>query len=164
MELNAEFYVLIGFLIFVGILWYVGLPGMISSHLHTRRQRIQHELDQAVSLRREAESLLASFEQRAKEAEKEAAAIVAQAKVDADLIAQESTRRVEEYIARQTRQAEEKIQLAKLQAEADVRAAAAQSAVDIAETVLKQKVANSQANTPFVEAAIADLPALVSSR
>jgi len=72
--------------------------------LDARSNRIKNELAEAQKLRSEAEALLASFEQKRKDAEAEAAAIVAQAKSEAEMIAVEARKRLEEFVARGDKQ------------------------------------------------------------
>ncbi len=142
MQFDAEFYVALGFVIFVVMMASAGVHKKIASALDGHIGKIEVELTQARRLREEAEAVLTSYRHRATEAEQEAAAIVAQAKTDADLIAKEAATRLADYIARRTKQAEEKIVQAEAQATADVRAAAADAAVKAAEIILRKQVAD----------------------
>jgi F-type H+-transporting ATPase subunit b len=114
MEFDAEFYVTLGFIVFLCLLGYLGVHRMILSSLDARGKAIADELAQAAKLRDEATALLASFEKKATEAEANAAAIIADARAQAE-------------------------QLAKAQAAADVRAVAADHAVKAAEIVLRDQ-------------------------
>jgi F-type H+-transporting ATPase subunit b len=137
MHFDASFFVAVGFSLFLLLLGYFGVHTMIVGALDKRGARIQAELDEARKLREEAEAVLASYKARAAEAEAEAAAIVAQAREEAEALAKESAARMEEFVARRTKQAEGKIAMAEAQATNDVRAAAADAAVVIAEKVLR---------------------------
>lgn len=138
--LEAELWVAVAFLIFVGILVYVGVPGMILNALDERGKRIKSELEEARRLRDEAAKLLAEYQGKHRQAESEAAAIVASAKAEAERTAAEAKAKVEEFVARRTRMAETKIAQAEAQAVADVRAAAAEAAVAAAERILTESV------------------------
>ena len=140
MEIDAEFFVLLGFLVFVGVLIYVGAHRMVLKGLDARGEAIQAELDQAKRLRAEATALLASFEKKTAEAEANAAAIVAEARAQAEQLAKDAAERMNDFIARRTKQAEAKIAFAEAQAAADVRAAAADHAARAAEVVLKDQM------------------------
>jgi F-type H+-transporting ATPase subunit b len=140
MEIDAEFFVLLGFLVFIGIMVYFGVHRTVLKGLDARGQAIQAELDQATRLRNEATALLASFEKKTAEAEANAAAIVADARVHAEQLAKDAAARMNEFIARRTKQAEAKIALAESQAAADVRAAAADHAAKAAEVVLRDQM------------------------
>jgi F-type H+-transporting ATPase subunit b len=134
---NAEFFVALGFAVFVALLGYLGVHKKLSAALDNRAERIKAELDEASKLRAEAEAVLASFEKRRAEAEAEAEAVVAQARAEAELLAKEAHLRIADYIERRKKQAEEKIANAEAQATAQVRAAAADAATRAAEAILK---------------------------
>jgi F-type H+-transporting ATPase subunit b len=138
--LAAETWVAISFLIFVGILFYVGAPNLILSALDNRAKRVQDELDEARRLKDEAQKLLSEYQAKQKQAETEAAGIIAGAKAEAERIAAEAKTKMEEFIARRTKMAETKIAQAEAQAVADVRAAAAEAAVAAAEKILTVEV------------------------
>src|SRR5215470_6310763 len=122
--LEAEFWVAVGFVVFCGILVYLGVPKMMLDALDERSARIKAELDEARRLREEAQRLLADYQRKQREAEGEAEAIIASAKAEAERVAAEAKAKVEEFVARRTRMAETKIAQAEAQALADVRAAA----------------------------------------
>jgi len=143
MEFDAEFYVLLGFVVFVGVLAYFGVHRSVLKALDARGEAIAAELAQAAKLRDEATALLASFEKKTAEAEANAAAIVAEARAQADQLADEAADRLKEFIARRTKQADAKIALAEAQAAAEVRAAAAEHAAKAAEIVLADQMKGS---------------------
>ena len=135
---EPETWVAVAFVIFVGVLIRFGAPAMLTKSLDDRAARIKAELDQARKLRQEAEDVLTQYRRRQQQAEQEAAAIVANAKSEAERLAAEAKTKVEDFIARRTRIAETKIAQAEAQALADVRAAAADAAVAAAEKVLAE--------------------------
>jgi F-type H+-transporting ATPase subunit b len=137
---EAEFWVAVAFVIFVGILIYVGVPKLLLSALDDRAKRVQAELDEARRLKDEAQKLLAEYQGKQKQAETEAAGIIEGAKAEAERIAAEAKTKMEEFVARRTKMAETKIAQAEAQAVADVRAAAAEAAVSAAETILTESV------------------------
>ena len=137
MEFGAEFFVLIAFIVFVCLLGYLGVHRIVLAALDARGQAIADELAQAAKLRAEATALLASFEQKTREAEAEAAQIVADAHAQAERLAVEAAESMAEFVARRTKQAEAKIALAENQASADVLAVAADLAAKAAEVVLR---------------------------
>jgi len=137
---EPEFWVAVGFVIFIGILVYVGVPKMLTSALDDRGKRVQGELDEARRLKEEAQKLLGEYKAKQRQADAEAAAIIEGAKAEAERIAAESKIKMEEFVARRTKVAETKIAQAEAQAVADVRAAAAEAAVSAAERILTQSV------------------------
>jgi len=136
---DAEFWVLLGFLAFVGLLLYVGTHKKIAKSLDDRAARIRAELDDARRLREEAAQLLADYQRKRHEAEGEAAGIIEGAKAEAERLAAEAKAKVAEFVERRTKMAETKIAQAEAQAAAEVRAAAAEAAVAAAEKILAKE-------------------------
>jgi len=134
---EPESWVAVCFVIFIGVMLYVGAHKKIIEALDNRAARIRAELDEASRLRDEAAKLLAEYQRRQGDAEREAAAIVADARAEAERVAVEAHAKMEEFVARRTRLAENKIGQAEAQALADVRAAAADAAVAAAEKILR---------------------------
>ena len=64
---NTNFVVLLAFILFIGVLVYYKVPGMLAAMLDKRADDIQSELDEARTLREEAQTLLASYERKQKE-------------------------------------------------------------------------------------------------
>ena len=106
---NTNFVVLIAFLIFLGILFYFKVPGLIGDMLDKRAVQIRSDLDEARALRDEAQTLLASYERKQREVADQAARIVAQAKEESQLAANEARATLEASVARRLQAAEEKI-------------------------------------------------------
>lgn len=157
MELDAEFFVALGFVCFVAIALYAGAWSKLVEALDGRGARINAELAEARKLREEAQALLDSFKKKAAEAEAEAAALVAHAKAEAEAMAKENAARMADFIERRRKQADAKIALAETQAAAQVRAAAADAATRAAATVLSQQADSGD----LVNQGIADLKRLL---
>src|SRR6185437_14877113 len=135
---EAEFWVAIGFFVFLGLMGWVGVHRTIGKSLDDRAARIKAELDEARRLRNEAAALLAEYQRKRQDAEGEAQEIVSSAKAEAERLAVEAKARIEEFVSRRTKMAETKIAQAEAQAAADVRAAA-EAAVAAAEKILRQE-------------------------
>ncbi len=155
---EPETWVAVSFVIFVGVILYVGAHKKMIEALDHRAARIKSELDEAKKLRDEAAALLADYQKKQREAEGEAKAIVAEAKAEAERVAAESHAKVEEFVARRTKLAESKISQAEAQALADVRAAAAEAAVAAAEKILRD-TAKGQVADNLVARGIQDVKA-----
>ena len=125
-------WVAVGFLMFLGIVVYFGGHKAILSGIDARGEKIAAELNEARRLREEAQALLASFEAKKVQAEKDAAEIVAAAKAEADRLKAEAQQKLDDFVTRRTKQAELKIAQAEIQATAEVRSAAADLAAQTA--------------------------------
>ena len=137
---NVEFWEVVAFVLFLGLLVYVGVPRMLTSALDERGARIRAELEEAERLRAEAEALLQDYQRRREAAEREAEEIVAQARQQAESMAADAHARMEDFVARRTQAAETRIAQAEAQALGEVRAAAAEAAVAAAERMLRQRM------------------------
>jgi F-type H+-transporting ATPase subunit b len=156
--LQAEFWVAVAFVLFVGVLGYFGAHRKLVKGIDDRRDRIKAELAEARRFKDEAQVLLAEYERKRQEAEHEAQAIIASAKAEAERLAAEAAAKVEEFVARRTKMAQEKIAQAEAQALADVRSAAADAAVAAAGSILARTVKDKVADNLLAEG-IADLKA-----
>jgi F-type H+-transporting ATPase subunit b len=150
-EIDAEFWVAVAFAAFIGMLIYLGVHEMMVKYIDQRRDRIKAELDDALRLKEEAQALLAQYQRKQREAEQEAAAVLAGATAEAERMMAEARTKMEEFIARRNKMAETKIAQAEAQAVADVRAAAAEAAVRAAETILTQIVKGEVADRLIVK-------------
>jgi F-type H+-transporting ATPase subunit b len=155
---EAEFWVAVAFIIFVGVLGYFGAHRRLVNSIDDRRDRIKAELDEARRLKAEAEALLATYRRKQQEAEREAQTIIASAKAEAERLAGEAEAKIEEFVVRRTKMAEGKIAQAEAQALADVRSAATEVAVAAAEAILTHSVKGKVADDLLAKG-IADLKA-----
>jgi F-type H+-transporting ATPase subunit b len=133
---DPETWVAVAFVIFLGVLAYLGAHKMIMKSLDDRAERIKAELGEARRLKDEAAELLAEYQRKRQAAEAEAQDIIEGAKAEADRLATEAKGRIEDFVARRTALAETKIAQAEAQATADVRSAAADAAIAAAEKIL----------------------------
>ncbi|MEG6508759.1 ATP F0F1 synthase subunit B [Methyloligella sp. 2.7D] len=143
---SAEFWVGISFLLFVALVVYLKVPRMMNAALDKRAEGIAADLEEARSLREEAESVLADYRRKEAEAMKEAEDIVQLAKREAESYAAETRANMKEQFDRRTKLAEEKIARAEAQAVADVRTAAVEAAVGAARTLVADKMSADQAD------------------
>jgi F-type H+-transporting ATPase subunit b len=146
MFLQAETWVAIAFVVFVGMLGYLGVHKQIVAALDNRANKIKAELEEARRLKDEAMALLAQYQKKRQEAETEAQSIITGAKAEAERLSAEAKVKAEEFVARRTKMAEQKIAQAEAQAVADVRAAAADAAVAAAEKILAEQAKGDVAN------------------
>ena len=130
---DAEFWVGIALLIFIGLLVYLKVPGAAAKALDSRAAKIQAELDEAKRLREEAQALLAQIKNQREDAERTAAEMLANAELEAKRLEVEAEAKLKEQIKRRAELAERKIANAEAAAAAEVKAAAADLAAAIAE-------------------------------
>jgi F-type H+-transporting ATPase subunit b len=135
----ATFWVFAALVVFLGALVYLKVPGMAVAALDKRAEKIKAELEEARRLREEAEALLREYQRKRGEAESEAAAIVDQAKREAEALGQEARARIEDYVVRRTKAVEARIAQAETQAVAEVRSRAIDVATAAASRILAEE-------------------------
>ncbi|PDQ19239.1 ATP F0F1 synthase subunit B [Mesorhizobium sanjuanii] len=154
----ATLWATVALVIFLAIAIYIKVPGLIAKALDARAAKISAELEDARRLREEAQQLLGQYQKKRKEAEQEAADIVAAAKREADMLAAEAHKKTEDYVARRTALAEQKIGQAEREAIGEVRASAVDIAVEAARTLLAAKT-DAKAGADLFKAALQDVKA-----
>ncbi len=157
---DGEFWVLLAVVVFAAVAWKPMRRTVIGS-LDERAGRIRAELDEARKLREEAEQLLAQYQQRERDAAAEAEAIIGHAREEAERIATQSARDLEQALARRTRLAEERIAQAEIKALDEIRAVAVDVAIGAAREVIVAQI-DEQRGAALLDAAIAALPQRLS--
>jgi F-type H+-transporting ATPase subunit b len=153
---DAHFWVGVAFVIFLGLMVFLGVHKLAWNALGESGRKVQAQLDEAAALRAEAQALLENIKVERAAAETQAAEILAAAKEEAQRFAAESQVKLAETIERRGQMAERKIAQAEAQAEADVRAAAADLATQMAEQVLSQRLAGAKSD-PLIDKALGQL-------
>jgi F-type H+-transporting ATPase subunit b len=147
---NTDFIVAISFLLFLGVLFYFKVPGMIGGLLDKRADGIKSELDEARALREEAQSLLASYERKQREVQEQADRIVQAAKESAAEAGEQAKRELAASIERRVQAAADQIASAESAAIKKVRDEAARIAVAAAGEVIAKQM------TPAKSGALVD--------
>ena len=126
---NTDFVVLLAFIVFIGILIYFKVPGMLGGLLDKRAADIRSELDEAKAIHEEAKAVYASFERKTREVQEQADRIVAAAKEEAETAAVQAKVDLEASIARRLVAAQEQIASAEKAAVKEVRDSAVAVAI-----------------------------------
>ncbi len=154
---DPSLWVAVAFFGFVALLIRYKVPSKMIAALDDRADQIRRELEEARQLREDAQSLLADYQRKQRDATIEAEEIITLAKKEAEALAEETEAKLAEQLERRTRQAEDKIARAELQAINEVQAVAAELSIKAAEQILREKVTGSKADS-LVEKAIAAIP------
>jgi len=138
--MGTIFWVAIAFVLFIALVVYYAVPRRIISALDKRAESIQQELTEARRLREEAQSILADYQRKQRDAEQEANDIIAQAEREAQAYAQETRQQFEDMLNRRVQMADEKIARAEAQAVAEVRSRAVDASVEATEQIIAEKL------------------------
>ncbi len=155
---EPDFWEGLGLLIVIGGFLYIGVPGMITGALDKRAKDIEAELTQALQLRKEAEVVLTKYREQAKAAGKEAAAILSDAKADAERFAEEARAALKAQLERRAKQAQDRIAQAERQALSEIRTLAADAAAAAAEKIIVARIDDQKAGA-LIAQSLGELPA-----
>lgn len=158
---DASFWVAVSFVLFILLLMYFRVPKMVTDALDARSAAIAAELDEAQRLREEAQALLASYQRKQRDAEKEAEEIVQRAEADAKRLAEETREILTQQMQRRMKQAEEKIAQAEAQALKEVQNLTTDIAIESAREVIAGNL-DSRAQETIANEGIRDLRARLS--
>ena len=150
---SSDTWVLAAFLMFLGLLAYLGVPGMLGKALDDRAEAIRNQLNEARKLREEAQRKLAEFERKHAEVERQAEQIVERAKQEAEAAGEEAKKSIEESVARRLQSAEEQIAMAEADVLREVRNTAVDAAVAATRKVLSNAI-GSQEHSTLLDSAI----------
>src|SRR5271166_3824438 len=151
---EPEFWVLLAVVVFVVGVWKPARRVILGA-LDARAVRIRDELETARRLREEAQQALAGYQKQQHEAEAEA--IIAHAKEEADRIAAQAARNLEETLERRRRLAEERIAQEEAKALSEIRAITVDVAISAARQVIVAEL-DELRGAALIDAAIAALP------
>ena len=153
---DAHFWVFVALALFIGLMIWLKVPGLVAKALDDAGIKVQAQLDEAERLRKEAETLLAQIKVQAAQTEIMAADMLKTAQADAERMRAEAAVALEADITRRHDLAMRKIATAESQAMGEVKAAAAEMAAQVAEKVLTARLA-SVTSDPLIDAALEGL-------
>jgi F-type H+-transporting ATPase subunit b len=135
-EANELIWGTIAFLLFLLLLWRVGVWRRIGEAMDERTRRIRSDLENAEAARKEAERLLEQYREQLREAREEARQIVEDAKRRADATRQELLQKAQQDAEGVRNRAEQEIQAQLERAKAELRRELGVLSVQLAERVI----------------------------
>lgn len=153
---NTNFIVLLGFLLFIAVLFYFKVPAMLGDMLDKRAEGIKDELEEARALREEAQKILADYERKQKEVQEQANRIVEHAKTEAAEAAEVAKDDIKKSIARRLATAQDKIASAEASAVKEVRDTAITVAIGAAKDIVAAQMTAASSNK-LIDEAIAEV-------
>ena len=132
-------WVSVAMLVLIGIFVWKKVPGLITGGLDNKIAEIKAQLDEAKSLRAEAEALRNEYSAKIANAEKDAEAMVENAQTEADSILEKAEADSKALIERRKRMAEDKIAAAERDAIDDVRRKAAEASAKASRDLIAKK-------------------------
>jgi len=136
---DTNIWVLFSFILFLFILWRYGKPAFLNL-LDTRIASIRDEIATAESLRIEAQELLAQYQRKQRDAQKEADAILKRAKSHAASITKQAEADLKDISARREQQLKERLARMENNAKREIQTYAAELAVQATTQIIIQNM------------------------
>ena len=153
---GSTFWVLIAFAIFVAFMVWKA-RGAITGALDARAEAIRTEIDEAQRLREEAQSLLAEYQRKQRDALQEAEGMLRAAEEEAVRLRARAEKDLAASLKRREQQALDRIAQAEATAQAEVRNTAIDLAVSATRRLLEDRLDEKKA-AGLVDRAIEELP------
>lgn len=149
---EPAFWVGVAFFIFVGLAWKP-ISSFAAKALDARAEKIAEELREAVSLREEAQALLAEYQKKQRDNMEEAKRIVEQTKIDAQAMATKAEQELRDTLEKRKAMAIEKIAQAEIAAVRLVK----QNVADIAVAATRSMIEEKAKGSDLIDAALDDI-------
>ncbi|MFL0356328.1 hypothetical protein ACI5KX_07580 [Erythrobacter sp. GH1-10] len=143
-------WVSLAMLVLIGVFLWKKVPGVVTGGLDKKIDEIKQQLDEAKSLRAEAEKLRDEYAAKIASAEQDAEKMVEGAQREADAILEKAQADSEAMVARRKRMAEDKIAAAEREAIAGVKAKAVEAAASASRDLISER------HTSAADAKLAD--------
>lgn len=159
MELLAHdtgLWVAISFVLFAVVAYRLGKNSVLTM-LDERINAVRQEIQTAESLRTEAQALLAEYQRKQQDAEKEAAEIIRHAEVNAERIRQEAEAALAETMNRREDQLAERLARLEKNAIAEIQSHAAELAVKATLEIIL-KTLDEKTNKNLIDESVRNLP------
>ena len=153
---DPTFWVAVAFVILLGVAFYLKVHRALISKLDERAARIKAQLDEAQTLREEAQKTLADYQRKQRDAIAETERIIEHAKEESQRLRDEAEAELQRALARRREAAEEKIAQAEAAALKQVRNQAVDVAMAAAAKLLAEEVKPAQAKA-LVDESIEEL-------
>lgn len=137
--LDSYQWVALAMAVLIGVFLWKKVPGLITGGLDGKIAAIRAALDEAKTLRAEAEALRADYAAKIAGAEKDAEAMLAGAREEADAILARAEADSAQMVARRQRMAEDKIAAAERAAVAEVKARAVTAAAAASRLLIAER-------------------------
>ena len=144
MTIDATFWVMISFFLFVGLLIYFQIPQKIKSTLEENISNIKSQIDEADKLKEDAKNILTEHEKKISNSKVEMKSMVAKAGEEAEKNIIKTNQDFHNLMENRKKNAEERIKQLKNQALKDIKNTSVRIAIESVEKLLKNSLDKSK--------------------
>ena len=144
MTIDATFWVMISFFIFIGLLVYFKIPQKIKTTLDENISNIKNQIDEADKLKEDAKNILTEHEKKISNSKNEVKLMVDKANEEAEKNVIKTNQDFHNLMENRKRNAEERIKQLKNQALKDIKNTSVKIAIESVEKLLKNSLDKSK--------------------
>ncbi len=144
MIIDATFWVMISFFIFLGLLAYFKIPEKIKTTLEQNISNIKNQIDEANKLKEDAKNILTEHEKRISNSKSEVEHMISKASEEAEKSVIKTNQNFHNLMETRKKNAEERIKQLKNQALKDIKNASVKIAIESVEKLIKNSMDKSK--------------------
>ena len=144
MIIDATFWVMISFFVFIGLLIYLKIPKKIRTTLEENINNIKNQIDEADKLKEDAKNILAEHEKKISNSKAEVKQMINKANEEAEKNVIKSNQDFHNLMESRKKNAEDRIKQLKNQALKDIKNASVKIAIDSVEKLIKNSLDKSK--------------------
>ena len=144
MSIDATFWVMISFFVFIGLLIYFKIPQKIKATLEENIYNIKKQIDEANKLKEDAKNILIEHEKKISNSKTEVRSMISKAAEDAEKNMIKINENFHILMENRKRNAEERIKQLKNQALKDIKNASVKIAIESVEKLIKNSLDKSK--------------------
>tara|TARA_B100001059_G_C17675197_1_gene496639 strand:+ start:463 stop:960 length:498 start_codon:yes stop_codon:yes gene_type:complete len=144
MIIDATFWVMISFFIFIGLLIYFQIPQKINATLDVNINGIKNQIDEADKLKEDAKNILTEHEKKISSSKAEVELMISKANEEAERNVLKTNQNFHDLMENRKKNAEERIKQLKNQALKDIKNTSVKIAIESVEKLLKNSLDKSK--------------------
>jgi len=144
MTIDATFWVMISFFLFIGLLIYFKIPQKIKTTLEDNISNIKHQIDEANKLKEDAKNILTEHEKKISNSKTEVKSMIVEANEEAEKNIIKTNQEFHNLMENRKKNAEERIRQLKNQALKDIKNTSVKIALESVEKLLKNSLDKSK--------------------
>ena len=150
MTIDATFWVMISFFLFIGLLIYFQIPQKIRATLEENILSIKNQIDEADKLKEDAKNILIEHEKKISNSKAEVKSMIAKANEEAEKNIIKTNEDFHNLMENRKRSAEERIKQLKNQALKDIKNTSVKIAITSVEKLLKNSLDQNKLDKLYV--------------
>ena len=144
MIIDATFWVMISFFVFIGLLIYFKIPKKIKKNLDENISNIKNQIDEADKLKEDAKNILTEHEKKISNSKAEVKQMISRASEEAEKNVIKTNQEFHNLMESRKKNAEERIKQLKNQALKDIKNASVKVAIESVEKLIKNSLDKSK--------------------